>query len=268
MQEVRDREDHILRIMEANLAFQEKLLVQIQKILKRMPEGTVCKKVIKGHTYYYLNEKDKNGKQVQRILKKNESDLIQELLRKYCLKKCIRNIKNNIPLLEKFIKQYLPLTAEIDNEKISLMLDLMLDKTEIIERWINEPFKSNPSFESNARYATLLGKNVRSKSEVIIVNMLESNKIPFRYEAELRLGKDFYYPDFTILCPKSGKIIFWEHFGMMNDINYRQKVDKKLKVYFENDILPFKNLITTYDKPDGTLDIKVIQNLIEFIHNS
>ena len=63
---------------------------------------------------------------------------------------------------------------------------------------------------------------VRSKSEVIIANMLFDREIAFEYEKPLyaRDGS-FYLPDFTILW--RGERYFWEHLGLLLREEYRNK---------------------------------------------
>lgn len=52
---------------------------------------------------------------------------------------------------------------------------------------------------------------MRSKSEVIIADLLNKEGIPYRYEFPLYL-KEFntVYPDFTILNVRKRKEIYWE----------------------------------------------------------
>lgn len=48
---------------------------------------------------------------------------------------------------------------------------------------------------------------MRSKSEVIIANMLFEADIPYEYEKELSLGEDgIFIPDFTIDDAESGRL--------------------------------------------------------------
>ncbi len=53
-------------------------------------------------------------------------------------------------------------------------------------------------FELGRIYQTLSGDRVRSKSEVIIGNILYQSGIPFAYEKELKAAGKPYSPDFTI----------------------------------------------------------------------
>ena len=88
------------------------------------------------------------------------------------------------------------------------------------------------------------------------------NQIPFRYECPLELGNTTLYPDFTIMHPKTGELIYWEHFGMMDDPAYCKNVFSKLNLYVANGIIPNINLITTYETKDFPLDTEQINNMI------
>src|SRR5205823_2340380 len=79
-------------------------------------------------------------------------------------------------------------------------------------------------------HRTLAGFMVRSKSEVIIANMLFERDIPFRYELR-RSAPDgtFYLPDFTVTW--AGRTWFWEHWGLMEDEKYRRHQQTKKQWY-------------------------------------
>jgi hypothetical protein len=72
---------------------------------------------------------------------------------------------------------------------------------------------------------------VRSKSEVIIANMLFDREIAFDYEKPLYAPDgSFYLPDFTILW--RGERYFWEHLGLLTLEEYRNKWAVK-KAWYE-----------------------------------
>lgn len=74
-------------------------------------------------------------------------------------------------------------------------------------------------YEEGKIHQTLADLMVRSKSEVIIANMLHDRDIPFRYEVPL-YARDgtFYLPDFTVTW--RGEQWYWEHLGMLDDEGY------------------------------------------------
>lgn len=87
--------------------------------------------------------------------------------------------------------------------------------------------------------------------------------IPYRYE-ELLLTKAFpMYPDFTILSPKTGRIVRWEHFGKIDDPDYRVKMNRKMNAYLDDGFVPGVDLIMTFEDKKHPLNIGEVQNMIQ-----
>ncbi len=85
-------------------------------------------------------------------------------------------------------------------------------------------------YESGKIHEALSGDMVRSKSEVIVANLLHHAGIPFTYEEPLYADDgSFYLPDFTLRV--GGKRIFWEHWGMLTDASYLAHREQKAKWY-------------------------------------
>ncbi len=83
---------------------------------------------------------------------------------------------------------------------------------------------------------------VRSKSEVIIANILYRSQIPFDYEEKLFYEKTKWKePDFTIKYNE--KIWYWEHLGMTDDEKYNDDWKEKKEIYGRLGIM--NQLITT-----------------------
>lgn len=130
------------------------------------------------------------------------------------------------------------------------------------QKWCAESYETNPSHPENLIHTTLAGHKVRSKSEVIISNLLYTNQIPYRYEAALPLKEFTAYPDFTILHPVANKIFYWEHFGMMDNVPYCDTACNKLKIYCYNGIFPSMQLITTYETSKCPISTDQMQQII------
>ena len=73
-----------------------------------------------------------------------------------------------------------------------------------------------------------------------------------------------FYPDFTILHPKTYEIYYWEHFGMVDIPNYSRNAFNKLNIYTSNGIIPTINLITTFETTKKHLTGDVIEQIINF----
>lgn len=116
-------------------------------------------------------------------------------------------------------------------------------------------------YEDKFIHKTKRGEMVRSKSEVIIANMLLDADIDYSYETPLLLTNGCtVHPDFTI--KKAGKTFYWEHLGMLQKEDYRKGWDVKRKSYEENDIIKGRNLMISEDGLDGSFDSQEIDRLI------
>jgi len=89
-------------------------------------------------------------------------------------------------------------------------------------------------------HITARGEAVRSKSEVIIANLLHSEKIDYHYESPLEIYGVTKYPDFTIEDDDTGKKYYWEHCGMLGDVVYKRRWERKKAWYRDQQILPYQ----------------------------
>lgn len=133
----------------------------------------------------------------------------------------------------------------------------------------------NPKDRQNLIITCSNGLMVRTKGEMTIAEELIRFGIEFRYEMRLELTKITVspsgtavmetvtkYPDFTIFLA-DGTVLYWEHAGMFKEAGYRRDHFAKLELYFENDILPGKNLIVTMDAKDGSFDNMQIRKIVQ-----
>ncbi|MHB1106150.1 MAG: RecQ family ATP-dependent DNA helicase [Lutibacter sp.] len=94
----------------------------------------------------------------------------------------------------------------------------------------------------NKIHKTESGIWVRSKSEVIIANILYRSQIDFQYEEKLYYNaKQWKEPDFTIRY--NGKTWYWEHLGLLGDEQYNENWQEKKQIF--KDLGVFDNVITT-----------------------
>jgi len=85
-------------------------------------------------------------------------------------------------------------------------------------------------YEEGKIHRTLTEIMVRSKSEVIIANMLAERDIPFLYEVPLFAPDGtFYLPDFTVTA--RGEQWYWEHLGRLDQEEYRNHWETKKAWY-------------------------------------
>lgn len=117
-------------------------------------------------------------------------------------------------------------------------------------------------YHLNRVYKTVDGNHVRSKSEVIICDLLAKSGIKYKYEEPLyyQPGKHIM-PDFTIYL-KNGDIRFWEHVGMLGNEKYTSNWANKVDIY--DTYYPGK-LYKTYESGAISVDADAIIKEIEKI---
>ena len=109
-------------------------------------------------------------------------------------------------------------------------------------------------YEEGKIHRTLADSMVRSKSEVIIANMLFDRDITFFYEKPLFAPDGtFYLPDFTIMW--AGDKWYWEHLGLTDDEEYMNHWDTK-RAWYEK-FFPGK-LVTTEESGNLSKDAESI----------
>jgi hypothetical protein len=278
--------NYVISKVMADKEIQQMIIDMYEKELEILPEGGLCRKVINGKSYLYCYNKNKNdhskscysnnntkmesGIIDQRFLSKKEYDLASALKRKRYIQKSLPYLYNNIKAIDQFLLRYIPFDATYIAEKLDIVYKDLPQKCYqdyigkvYVSKWIEEPYNKNEIYPDRLIHITVCGRKVRSKSEAMIAGLLEINNIPFRYEAELKLGEYTYYPDFTILKPKDGEIVYWEHFGLTNNSEYELLMEKKMNVFNKNGIKLWNNLITTYDSENGSINAQIIHSIIK-----
>ena len=114
--------------------------------------------------------------------------------------------------------------------------------------WATEPYETNPVYPEGKKFRTQTGIYVRSKSEKMIADTLTAYQIPYRYEAALRLDYTIY-PDFTIRHPETGEVYYYEHFGMVDNADYREKMFDKLDMYMRYGMYDLLYTLETRARP-------------------
>ena len=137
--------------------------------------------------------------------------------------------------------------------------------THVFSYSVREEKHSIPYAEGLIHKTKKEGLLVRSKSEVIIANMLIEKGVEFEYEREF-VGSNGQkrIPDFTFI-DAAGDIVILEHLGMMSIPSYKADWDKKLKFYEDNGYTLDDNLFTTTESEKGGIDSLAIEEVIQRI---
>jgi hypothetical protein len=128
-----------------------------------------------------------------------------------------------------------------------------------LTKYIQSDYKPEEKIHTTSR-----GLKVRSKSELIICEIFYKYGIEFRYEEVIYINGRRLEPDFIIRRKSDGKIFYWEHCGMMELPKYRKRYYEKRDLYEFCDIVPWDNMIFTYDK-DGSIDSEYIEAIVKTV---
>jgi hypothetical protein len=122
--------------------------------------------------------------------------------------------------------------------------------------------------EDRLIHRTSGGRVVRSKSELLIAERLDTAGVAWQYERPFRGGDGrVVYPDFTIEDTDTGSTYLWEHLGMLADPAYRRRWEQKQAWYATQGVStdggPVGTLVVTSDDPRGGFDAAAIKQLVE-----
>lgn len=127
---------------------------------------------------------------------------------------------------------------------------------------VREDISNIPYVEGLIHTTLKPGLIVRSKSEVIIANMLYERGIDFEYERMIEDNGRRCIPDFTFE-DASGDTILWEHLGMLDNPAYRESWEKKRDFYKSIGYIEGVNLFTTVDHENGSIDSTEIAAIVD-----
>ena len=237
---------------------------QTDKALRNYPDGRIKIERRGTHVYYYLSQK---GNEV-RLIKKSETELLSKLLQKCYLEKIADASKNEMDSLEKMLKHYPKVVVEdvyeqLPDERKTHVKPIIPTDEQLVSRWLAEPYKKKPISEDVPIFETKRGERVRSKSEMIIANMLYDYGIPYKYECPINVGGEIIHPDFTILRLSDRKIIYYEHCGRMGDPGYVEDMIDRSRKYTFAGIYQGDKLFYTFESAKQPLDVRVVSEMIE-----
>lgn len=252
----------------------KKTVNMIDKFLEDAPKGCLKYQIKAGKAYYYQKYKnEEENSYVVHYIERKDEKLAMKLAQKGYFIMIKPLLEKEIKALEQFLESYNTRDVEevydgLAEERKKLVTPVRMSKKELINKWESEKFELYKGYEENLKYETEGGEIVRSKSEVIIANLLYSkrNVLRYKYERPLDVRKNgrlfTIHPDFTIMNINTGKVVYWEHAGCMDNVEYVNDFICKVNTYISNNIIPGKNLIITYETLDSPLNINTIKILI------
>ncbi len=239
-----------------------KKIRNLQTKIAKLPEGKfICARNGKWFKWYISDGKNKI------YLPKSERAIAEKMAYKMYLEHQLAILQKEEKAIKAYLKHYNSNSIQEEIQFFNspqykeLLTPYNIFSEQAISEWINAPYERNSAHPEHLIHKTLSGILVRSKSEVLIDMVLCKKGTPFRYECGLKLGDKTLYLDFTILHPKTRKVFYWEHFGLIEDPNYSKLAISKLHTYVANGIFPSIQLITTYETKDHPLTVELMEKM-------
>ncbi len=270
---------NIVQLAKEEITRLEKILKKTDAFLSKAPGGCLKWQNKGKKTYYYhqymIAEKDGEEKKWGRkYIKREELALAKKLAQKHYYSLMKEIAEEKLKTLKYFINRYQDkeietIYEELSIERKSLILPLLTSVQELVKQWEEEQYEQATMHSENLKFETEQGDVVRSKSEVIIANILYQNRedILYKYERPLNLKvngmEKTIYPDFTMINKHTGKITYWEHAGRMDDSCYAEDFVRKMNIYVSNGLLPGRDVILTFETQENPLDIGVTKRLVK-----
>lgn len=256
----------MIEILEKIEKRRDELLKEIHKIQRTLEGAPVGKlKVSFSHgriSYYHRSGMDKSGTYIP----KSELRLIKSLAQSEYNQKALAEMEKEVKALNNCLDKCNPggicgAVSKIPQQKLSLITPRELSNDQYIQLWKSKEYYHVPVSNSFDHY-TKSGIHVRSKSECMIGDGMDAYGIPYRYEYPLEIMGREWHPDFNCLNPRTLDTYYWEHFGMMSEINYCNDNVEKIKIYAANGYVAGVNMIYTFE----TMDVPLTNtNIIDVI---
>lgn len=243
----------LVQAIEERIAYLSNLTKNIKRYLKRAPSGYLYFNRSKGHTYCGVRTKRSDGRYKTKFIDPENTPLLTTYYDKALCKAILPALEAELKELESintkklragdsvFMEESLRYEAHASSEFLHYSVAAKL--------WAEESFSANSlPIDAQRQYTTITGIIVRSKIEKIIADCLTRLGYYYRYEMQVVLKNgESRYPDFVVFSPYTGRLLWIEVFGLMDDSDYAVKAIRKMKEYGSIGILPGINFLAVYD---------------------
>jgi len=261
----------------------------VTKSLSRLPAGELLISKAGKYMRYFLVEIVNGKRKMTSIGKKPR--LVMRLAKKRFLEELLKRLDHNIGVCEKALRE--SVSTEPQNMINSLPRNFdLLDEQELLygkklrdwpnpsrdpqitphlplldigcldpAEWAEEPYCENTSYLDLKIHRNARGILCRSKSEVSILDMYDYKGLFYHTDETLIIDGELLSPD-VIAVRHDGTLIYHEHCGMQS-VRYSERLQHKLWLYEKAGIVPGKNLILTFDRADGSLNMAIVEQLID-----
>ena len=244
----------------------KKVIRELDYLNKKVPEGATLRAAKHDNTFQYFIKTSESGKNGKYLCRNNrrQAEILAQI--EYD-KKLVIILRKQLSCMKKYGEVFCgdPFALAINKMaygKRDLVKMPYESNDNYVISWLNQEYKGMSFGEGFPEYYTRRGLRVRSKSEVIIADMLDELAVPFLYEKPLNMGGLTVHPDFTLLNLNERKEVYWEHFGMMDDIEYRNNAFSKIQRYELYGYYQYSSVIWTFETSVIPLNTRSIRKMI------
>lgn len=258
--------ESIIRYKEAEL---KQKIKEMKGFLRIAPAGLFKRYTKRGHTYYAVLRRTKDGKyKEKRIDPEDHNSLILYATKAFC-RKALPLAEAQLKILAKFQgSKFVRLEGRLHklSEEYREWADpVFLDWESRARRWKSEPYEKNEMPFSEI-HQNVDGIDMRSKIECIVSHCIKEICPYYRYEEMITLKNGHRKsPDFTVMSHYNGRIVYIEVFGAMTDMDYAMDTLAKIKEYGENGILIGINFLPVFDTRVAPFDPIAFQKELDHL---
>lgn len=235
-----------------------KIISKCTRALAKAPAGTLRAVTVSGKPRYY--HCTKKGDHTGKYINSGNLQLARRLAQRDYYKTVFSAAVRELEAIRHLIDVRASGLAEDCFEKLRdarkiLVKSVTLSDDEYAKQWQEIPYEAKKFKPDDPEYYSIKGERMRSKSEVIIANLLFSLGIPYKYECPLRLDNGvIIHPDFTILNKRTREIFILEHFGRMGEEQYAAVNTKKFNELILSGHIPGTDLIVSFETDTAPLN--------------
>lgn len=224
-----------------------------------------------GRTYYYSKDKGHPGR---RYLGGESNQEVLCIREQRYLKQLTKDIELEMALISELINRH----TDIGFESVSSRLPQIYRQKQIATvpasdcksraaEWKAEKEEEKSQYPikepEHLKMRAIDGTQMRSKSEVIIANLLIANEIPYVYELPHLIDGVLIYTDFTALSTIDYVTeVMIEHEGLMSKPYYQAQFLSKVNSYLADDLIPGRDIFFTFEDLRGGFDPSPVQDII------
>ncbi len=177
--------EQIKEILQKRATQLQQLKKDKEKTLTKAPEGglRLCRHGDKIQYYHRNNPKDFNGV----YIKEKDIQLAKQLAQKDYDKKVIFCADKELDAINKFFlncpsKSVEQIYESLHEGRQRIITPIIETEEQYVQNWKEETYQGKEFYEDTPELYTIKGERVRSKSELIIADMLSKEGVPYKYE--------------------------------------------------------------------------------------